>query len=224
MENKKITEIFILIFALLIVVVLGVFIFKNIESSKKASDNESATNTSASANSLIAEPAILETYPLDMKYVKVYLTDAKGNKSSEVTNSVSWTSDQPDMVAVASADPIKGQVVAQKEGNYSITAAYQDKEVTIPVNVEKAVLKIYCKADPVSAKVGQKVTWIMMFEKIGTPRYKYSIIGSDGLNGKEGLATITYKTPGVKNVQMKAIDYTGTEASVTCDPYIVSAK
>lgn len=221
MENKKVAKVLILIVVLLTFSVLAVLIFKRVGPSNVADNKNVFVGTSVSA--LVAEPAILETYPLEIKKIKVYLTDKNGGKS-EVTNSVLWTSDKPELVDVSNADPIRGQVVAQKEGSYSIKASYQGKEITIPVKVSKSELKIVCKADPPTAKVGQKVVWVMMFEKIGTPRYTYSITGSEGLNGKEGLATITYKTPGTKNVQMKVVDSLGTEAAVACDPYEVLAK
>jgi hypothetical protein len=213
MENKKIAKIFILIIVLITFLVLAMLISSRIKSGKVV-DNKSI---------LSAEPGILETYPLAMKYVKVFAADKDGKKT-EVTGSVVWTSNNPEEVSVSNENPIKGQIVAQKKGDYSIKAQYNGSEVNVPVKVATAEMKISCKAIPPEAKVGQTVTWIMFFDKMGTPRYEYSMTGSDGLDTKDSVSYIKYKTPGEKTVKMKAIDYAGTEAEVTCPPYIVSAK
>ncbi len=64
----------------------------------------------------------------------------------------------------------------------------------------------------------------MYFEKMGTPRYTYRITGSDGLDSREPFVDIIYKTPGQKTALMEAVDYTGTKASVECDPVTVYEK
>lgn len=221
MENKKVAKVLISLIVLVTFSVLVVLIFKRIGSSKVADNKNALVSTSASA--LVAEPAILETCPLELKHFKAYFVDKNGKKL-EVTDSVQWTSDNVNFITISNEDPIRGQVSAlsnTKEGDYQIKATFQGKEAIATLKVVKAELKISCVVSPTSARVGEKVTWIMFFDKIGTPRYTYSITGSEGLNSKNSYVHINYRAPGEKTVKMKAIDYAGNEAEVTCDPYNV---
>ena len=222
MENKKIAKILIVI---IVLATLGLLVFFFKKSLTNGNKNIVSQNTQllSEENSIIAEPAVLETYPLNLENIKIYSLDKNGNKS-EITNLVKLESSDENLIFVSNTDPIRGQVVAQKEGDYSIKASYQGKEIEIPVKVKKAELEIFCRVYPQTAKVGDKVTWTMMFRKMGTPLYTYSITGSDGLDSKNPVASIVYKTPGKKTVKMEVVDYTGAKAEVECEPYEVLPK
>ena len=81
-------------------------------------------------------------------------------------------------------------------------------------------LGLTCSVDPVSATVGQPVTWTAVASG-GTAPYTYSWSGSGGLSGSQSSVTNYYNTPGQQNALISVTSANGLTSTHACSISVV---
>lgn len=154
---------------------------------------------------------------------KLKLVLIEGDQERDVTEEADWGSVDPAVIYVSNVPGHKGEIVGQKIGKTTVFAQYKNKGASRDVEVKRAALKIHCEVSKTKARVGDEIKWMIIFDKVGVPRYKYKVYGDDGLNGESPVFFYRYSKPGKKHSKVWAEDVAGTTAEADC-PTITITK
>lgn len=186
--------------------------------------------TDVEEKKLIAEPAELTLEMNDSVQIRVYLYDLESGEKEDVTDQAEWTTSNPD-IAVVGNKSVKGQVIAsEKGGEVVITVTYNNQIANILVKIIRPELEVECAARIMrdggpsfedTARVGETIHWVSVYNKWGAPNYIYKWTGTDNLNDNGAIAIKVYGTLGLKEAKFFTEDTAGTTAEAVCSIIII---
>jgi hypothetical protein len=176
-----------------------------------------------SKNILRFDPPTFSMNNGDLRPVRLfYDPDGKGGvPEKDITKEAIWFAHSPDIVFVSNEVGMKGEVLARNPGEGQITASYNDAIISAVITVADALLGVTCEASKLSARVGETVAFVALFNPIGVPDYRYIWSGTDGISGTAPILFQKYTKPGAKLVLLTATDQAGSTADTTCSVEIV---
>lgn len=135
----------------------------------------------------------------------------------DVTDVAVWSVENPDMAFVSSAAPLTGEFMAREPGVTKVRVLYDETiDFSAPVTVTPAVMEVRCYSKPTRARVGEDVSWVAGFTKLGVPYYTYEWSGADGLTGDTPILLKTYTTRGTKTAHVYVKDSVDTKGEAEC--------
>jgi len=218
-EKKGLGKI-ISIVIVLVVIASGIFLWKS------GYLTMPVTTTTDTDTILVIEPMELTIDMNNSAQMKAYLQGADENDRQDITDQVEWYSSDLGIFTIGNTS-VKGQVTSRdKEGEAFITLMYGDQTEIIPVTIRRPQLEVECTARILkenyeveyteTAKVGDTIQWVAMYNEIGAPKYSYKWTGTDGLDSDWAIAEKVYETPGLKEVNFFTEDTAGTTAETNC--------
>lgn len=219
-KNTKKLKIFLLFLLGFFLVIFFVIILSPFE--RRSGDGELPEKINRVSQEKVEEELIIseKNVFLGVGSEPVQLSVTLGDE--DITKEAFWFSDDGSVATVGNDPETKGRVVAAGEGKTIVGASYNDQFAEAIVETKNPELNIVCSPSSSEISVGEEVQFIGIFNDVGVPNYTYIWSGDDGMEGSMGVVSWTYETPGIKNVNFKAIDQVGATAEASCFVTVVS--
>jgi len=214
-KNEKRKKLLLLIFLGVFLVVIALVVSKSLHMElPKESNSSNDTQVTAQTGLQVSNDSL----ELNIGNVE-QLTLTKNGK--DVTQEAQWYSENSEIADVSNTEPIKGQVTTHSEGETTLRAVYGDEFVTTSVKTNVPKISVYCYPDPLEAKVGEVVHWMLVYPDKGVPNYSYEWTGDGGFVSSDPIPAHTYASPGEMKAHIRTVDTIGSVAEANCNPVTI---